>query len=543
MTLSSPNLGRITFVPAFLNRVLLQILVIPLLLSLGIAVFPPVWNLDLTLSQITSLRKQLVNPSPEVVMVTIDEEDDRLFSPQVHGSMFDKGASRWRQIHAEVINRLSASTSKPRAIGLDILFDKSQTEFDDALIKSLQNADKQNVNLVLGVKDKALDSDHWMNRLYKTGVIQLGSVVANQYSDSGLVKSILLKNSFQISGEPAQTFTIPSLAVALYSRHADLSELPAEVTVKLANRPFLHYNYRDILDRERFDEIQSDFENRIVVIGAEHPGDVIGFPFIPAGQPKLSANRIFGVFYHANAVNYMVYRKSLQEIEGLGKLFLLVMTVILINSLNLVLKRFGLIYRVLVSIGVLTGFNYWALGSDWVIPLASVNLAAIIGLGVVLLPELVLLGQTLRLKRLRKFYPHMAQELFRQTGTHLSRPCHNLVQLSDLILSLNKIFVEAKGHTRFEEMDFRFFLKQELLVPDFTLSKKRPDSIGRADFLKEEFVGTRIRRLRNYLSHANLNDLWYNWLWTLYPIIRVNPVTWNSMSQVFTDFSTGFSKT
>ncbi|MBU3915739.1 CHASE2 domain-containing protein, partial [bacterium] len=498
------NYNPIIKINALINLTQVRVMVIPLVLAVLISLIPLFWELDLMVQRQLSTTKNLVPPASEIVVITIDDEDNRLYGKKIGVSMFGPQASRWRTIHAQALNNLSSLDKVPKSVGYDIIFYTQQTAYDEELTQAFQKAAERNINLVLGVRDKALNTKHWAYWLYKMGSVQLGSVFANAYSDN-MIKSYPFKARLDITGELEKSVEIPSLATALFFRNPDLSMVDEEKTVKLVKSPFIQFNYRDILEQERFDQIKQRLAGKIILIGAEHPGDIIRFPFIPIGQPKLDKDTTFGVFYHANALNYMFFKENLSEITGLGKVFLIFLLSSIAIGLNLIFGKFNLRYRVPLILALIVLMNSAALRSDYLLPWVSMNFVGLLAVLVSLFPELWLKIWRGRLNNVSKNYNYMGKELFQNASETLAKPCMNLSQLSDYIHTLSKIFIEAKGHTWFEEIDFKILDALNVLNPEYQLSKKRPDCIGRADYLTSEFVGTRIRRIRNFLAHANLS--------------------------------------
>lgn len=487
------------------NGPFVQLLALPIIVAISVAAIPIFWKADLQLKNRTTARKMLVSPSPEIVVITIDNTDDEMYRERIGGPVFKGGASLWRKAHADIINKIASINKGPKSIGFDITFHSRHTEFDQGLIESIINANIQNINIVLGMNSTPLDKDHWVYSLYKDGIIQLGSVYADAYDDL-MVKGYVLKDYVYFNDDTTSGKEIPSLAVALFSANYGLSSLPEQISVKLVKEKFTNYNYRDIIEEDRFLKIKDSLENKVIIVGMENPLDKIGFPYIPKGQPKIDKDHTYGVYYHANALNYMFYREHIKEVDGPGKVFLIFVSAIIINGLYLLLKKHNIFLKTLVLILIIVIANIITFNLDYALPLVSINVGILTGLFFTYLPEVYLFMVHLRLNKLQDKYEYMAKDIYRQKKNMLNKPCQGLLEISEYVNNLNKIFVESEGHTWYEEIPARYLQKLDLLVPEYKLSKKRSDCIGRADYVKEEFVGTRIRRMRNYLAHANLKD-------------------------------------
>lgn len=497
-----PVFARIT---AVFNNTMVQALAVPLFVALALSAIPFLWNVDSCLKQHVDKTKMLISPSPEIIVLTIDDTDNQLYKESAGGSLFGKEPFRWRNVHAGVITKLSSLPKPPKGIGLDITFHTRTTEYDNHLIDAITSAHERGINVVLAMKttrEKPLNKHHWVYRLYKEGIVQFGSVYADLYDD-GMVKNYVTKNILYYADKGREM--IPSLAVALFSKDFDLSTLSSEVAVKYAKEKFVTFNYRDVIDDERFDKIKERLINKHILIGAENPADQVGLPYIPPGQPKCGKQYTYGVFYHANALNYLFSRGEIQEIAGLGKVFLLFVFALLLNGVYLLLKKYRLLLKLAALLFIAALLNAVAYYSPYILPLATINMGIVITCGIAILPELYLNSIAGKLNTLQKGYAYMNKELYKQKKNSLNKPCHNLLEASEFILNLNKIFVETEGHTWFEEIPYQRLQALALLEADFTLSNKRNDCIKNADQVKEEFVGTRIRRMRNYLAHANLN--------------------------------------
>ncbi len=141
---------------SLVNNLQVQILILPLLVSVSVSALPIFWKFDLEFNNRISTRKMLVSPSPEIVVITIDDIDNEMYSDLVGGSAFGVDASRWRLMHADIVTKIASITKRPKSIGFDVTFHTKSTEFDYALIESIKNANKKNINIILGINDKAL---------------------------------------------------------------------------------------------------------------------------------------------------------------------------------------------------------------------------------------------------------------------------------------------------------------------------------------------------------------------------------------------------
>lgn len=491
-----------------------MLLVIPIIVSLFISLIPAIWYMDIDLNNAKISKNLIENPVENIILLTVDKLDDEMFRKNIEGSIFGSNNQHWRKIHSDVLNKIINLNNQPQVVGYDIQFYNRITEYDNYLIDSFRNAKDRDCSIILGASSK-LNATHWIYNLYEDKTIEIAGVSANVVNNR-FIKSYNLSSQIEIFNdkEDRNFINIPSIGFLSYfrafSKKSDYKDLlkrfPDRTQIKFVKNSFNTYHYRDILIENNFDKIKENFSGKIVLIGIEDNRDIAYFPHIPDKQSYIENNLSYGVYYHANAVNYMFYRENIEEIKGIEKLILLILILTVINTIMIFIRKIKIIIRIftVILINLIVLFIFYSIPT--LIPLYSVIFSMIINTALIFIPEIILFFKVLKLKKLTKEYAYMNKGIFKSRYHLFYNPLKNLLELSNFINTLNQIYVENEGHTFFEEIDYKVLDRIGILEKDYQLSKKRPDCIARADYIKEDFIGTRIRRVRNYLFHSTLAE-------------------------------------
>jgi len=479
---------------SYLNNPFTTSIFIPLFIAITISLSQIFWNLDFSAKKyFTGSMK--TSTAKNIVVLTVNSEDI---------SKNGDYSGEWRKYHAEVINKLAdAGAAK---VGFDIVFYSSITKWDSLLISSINYANTKKTEITLAADGDSLDYNHWVYQLVQDKKINLGAGFANVF-ENDFAKSYILKDKIRVitaSGEIEKD--IPSLALAISYKEPDLSQFPREEKIKYPKESFPLYHYGNILDDNEFSKIKDKFAGKTVLIGVESENDLIKMEYIPQGQPSVNNETTYGVFYNACALNYLINRDKMIEIEGFAKFTGILLICLLISLVyNFIYKKKFLLKAALIF-GIIISINGVLLLLGYIYPVYSFNLSFLAMSIIVLLPEILITLKTAKLTKYQKQYTFTNKEIFNENISALKIPQKSLHDITGLVSLLNLIFVESEGHTFFEEIDYQILEKIGLLDANYELSKKRINCIGRADYVIEDFCGTRIRRMRNLFSHANLKE-------------------------------------
>lgn len=519
MRLKIPSIVRVL---SWTNAPFVRFVLAPIILALAIAVLPPLHRLDTSLRQAKISSAMRLNPDPDIVLITLDRDDYE--NSKVHSaggeSIFNQGpAYSWRETHGRLIQTLVNLPIPPRTIGIDISFiEKEQQKYDRHIQEAVAIAKKRGVPLVFSANPQigtSLNEKHWIVKAFRDGSVDLGTTRASSYQSSDVLKSFELHHGSFTRLQGVQA----SLPLLLHLRATnasistdDVERFPEVIPLRFVQNPFKTYHYRDVFDPERFASISSQFERRIVLVGVETEDDMPAFPFVTEGQlsapdAETGIVRSYGVYVLANVINNLQQYDSPAEIEGLAKIVLLILAILILTATLHLMHRMRLMIRIIGVAAVDLLMIVIALSAKGTIaPVASLALVLVCGSIFLLTPDIYLVRLVAKTKGYVTSYEYMNRIAFIDSCRLLAIPCRAVADVDHYVDALNKAFVEASGHTWFEEIPVSRLKSQSILEDNYELSRKRPDCIARADFLKESFIGTRIRRLRNLYSHAGLSE-------------------------------------
>jgi adenylate cyclase len=294
------------------------------------------------------------SPSPNIVIAGIDDATLKTYGKW----------SEWqRKLHAQAIDNLNRAGAK--VIGLDILFTDTSSD-DSVLAQAIKNAG--NVVLpVVGVEPFPSSGDGitYRNFLVPTELLQQASINlghANIFPDGdGVVRRLPLL----VRDDSGQSY--PAFALAVLNTL--FSKPPPEEYLIQGNK--LHLLDRDI-PVDNSDNLRINFTSGDESYAQLSYGDVISGKFDPAvvkhkvvlvgmtatGESDtwitpISANKMPGVWIHANAIDTILRQRFL--VDSRGNTSLLVMLVLVLIT-GLALPRLKLKWGGMLVVGLFAGY-------------------------------------------------------------------------------------------------------------------------------------------------------------------------------------------
>ena len=298
-----------------------------------------------------------------------------------------------------------------------------------------------------------------------------------------------------------------------------------------ASKKFPERHYREVLT-EVDDRWMHKVNDAVVFVGALYPGDLHRVSCVPQGQRRGADERFlenqilkndwdktYGVYIHAHALNQLYLRQKYPwRVHGLLRAALVLAGGYVFFAIFFLGHRYGrslaaVLASTVVASCIVTGvILLFHVSLPWA-SLAALCMALLTGLA---LPRLLVVFKVRRLERLVVQCRQAALswqdlgEILLLTPPTSGRPLAHLKQLARTpeemeawLHDVTKLVVEGKkaGSTQFQFIPAAFFESQRWLREGWEASTKHQDCIERADALEEDFVGTRLRRIRNLLAH------------------------------------------
>lgn len=484
-----------------------QLLLLPLIAVFLIRMLSPAWTgaADFMLKLQESYDQRIAVPE-KTLLLSINYNDDRLYKQEAGASAY-KNFKAWRKLHAKVINRLAELPNVPRLIVLDFYFLSEDPEQDPLLLDAIKKLRSRGSRIILPLQCiETVSTCPWINKAYQKNWLTMATCCASVWEKDFRLfeyplwkqQNIILANSRVLSAK------VPNLALAAFREkplakkyQKNLSLRPIHDTV-----PILHYN--DILDDNQLAVHQQDLADSVIFIGFENPKDIQQFSQLPKNLaiPGME-NYWYGLYTH-----YLAYAnlKNGELIQHLATPYLEIFLFALAFCTALyfyLFYRSKIFYRPIGSLIILIIALLVCHLLGFRPPLISVSLTSILISIIILIPELKLHYYFYCIfNQLPKKYYNQAQK--HKLFLHLTLQCRCYRDWQSFIRDIYLVLIEdpkKAAKTFFQEsIPIDFFKKNDFLENPH---KENTKYLKRADSLKEDFIGTRLRRLRNIYSHSS----------------------------------------
>jgi CHASE2 domain-containing sensor protein len=523
-------------------------------------------DLDLLLNFIRHDVQALEQAPANVIVITLGPEDRRELAADSGRRLaypdcpvlppapdFADDPVSWRPLHACLLNALSRAGVK--VVAFDLNFSREAPLESEAFLSAIDRARAEGLQVVVGHPGGArarLLTQPLYQRAY-TGVTEAWAPPPGSWAPDTL-KRVTLVRTLE-TADAGRREAVAGLSVQTY---AVLHGGPARIAkgeivyppgltgsalwVRYPRRAVPTVRYSAIVRHGAVDELRGKEAAIVGVVGAwaERLHDVHRLPMLPQQQLTGTGDLVPGVFVHAYALNQLQQRAGVFELPAMwvvaAALLVGALPVVLLNAVaqlrpdvyrrdqgrlpvTAMLARWPCVAFLGAGLVLSAAWLIERLGpalfrNGLVFPLLSIAVTAVVSGFVFAVPAFRCRRASRRLRSAIERVESMQSQSRWPALVRLPRsgiasfeqamsiPAFSLESLCRLCESMHACFVEAEAaKTLFQRLPRRFFDAHDWLEPGGSAALDQ--LVAKADELKETFIGTELRRIRN-LIHPDL---------------------------------------
>lgn len=304
---------------------------------------------------LTTNYSDTLEPNKDIVVVLINEN---MLATLPYRSPLDRG------MLFDLVSKLLAA--KPKAIGLDILFDQSsEPDKDSRLFELFKEHSEKVVVAYADITDGLSEQQQAFEDQYLQDISKAIVVLAQNKAD-GVVRHYLTQR--ETNNKPMLVMG-RKLAGVTNGRQSNYERIIYQPPTKELPRSYVNYPAHIL---RALPVLPAPwFKDKYILIGVDLPyTDRYRTPFVAGSGPQ---GKIPGVLIHAHILDQVLAQASIKEF-GLGWQFILSWLAGLLGIFCLILPYNGWLKGLftVVSVGALFGISAWAFSSlSWLLPFVA----------------------------------------------------------------------------------------------------------------------------------------------------------------------------